>query len=65
MTQRDMEVVIEKLKEAENLVLLAIKTNPSQEACSDLENCKVHSWKAMDAVSLADSHMWWSRRRSG
>jgi hypothetical protein len=50
MTEREVEPIMEKLREAESMVLSVISDDSKRESWNAAEECKVLIWKAMDSA---------------
>jgi hypothetical protein len=50
MTEREVEPIMDKLREAERMVLLVISDDNKRDSWSAAEECKVFIWKAMDSA---------------
>lgn len=50
MTEREVELIMHKLREAESMVLSVITDDKRRDCWRAAEECKVLIWKAMDAA---------------
>ncbi len=48
LAEREVEPIIEKLKEAEAMVLSVIRDDSRMDCWAAANECKVHIWKAME-----------------
>ena len=50
MTEREVEPIIDKLREAESMVLSVILDDSQRDIWKTADECKVLIWKAMEAA---------------
>ena len=50
MAEREVELIMDKLREAESMVLSVINDNGRRDCWRAAEDCKVLIWKAMEAA---------------
>jgi hypothetical protein len=53
MTEQEVELIIDKLREAESMVISALLDDRKRDSWGALDECKVLIWKAMDQAGDA------------
>lgn len=53
MTEREVEPIMDKLREAERMVISALLDDRKRDSWGALDECKVLIWKAMDQAGDA------------